>query len=180
MTLELRGIIDPKSEVRWCNRINKIMANEVFTYMGDGGRAVPKFVTHARVDSSVIIIPANAFESCLHLQEVELPEGLKEIRTGAFLHCKSLMQMNVPSTVEIIGEGAFFGCILFQNVNIPPLVSRIKRNTFSDCDHMLSLELPSKLLRIEADTFSGSNLRYFRNVAIPPRCRIKTWEIFHA
>lgn len=50
-----------------------------------------------------------AFRGCTQLTNVLLPEGLKSIGASAFLECKSLNQITIPDSVESIGEEAFDG-----------------------------------------------------------------------
>ena len=62
-------------------------------------------------------IPNYAFAGCGNLEEVMIPEGIKNIGTEAFAYCSSLKKISVPATVTFIGdyanemsESAFRGC----------------------------------------------------------------------
>ena len=65
---------------------------------------MPRDVTHVRVDPSVTVIPPCALAHHDNLLEVELPEGLTEIKRNAFGSCKSLKTINLPSTLQEIGD----------------------------------------------------------------------------
>ena len=118
---------------------------EVFVYTGTGGAEVPDDVVRVRVDPSVSSIPADAFEDCKKLTEVELCEGLVEIGNSSFAVChQSITKINIPNSlrrirdrafycslrcpirlhdgIESIGEFAFASCI-FTNFRVPPLIT---------------------------------------------------------
>lgn len=59
-----------------------------------------------RVPDGVTLIDEYAFYGS-GLSEVELPEGLLEIREGAFRKSKNLTYINFPDSIESIGSGAF-------------------------------------------------------------------------
>jgi hypothetical protein len=63
------------------------MVADVFVYTGNGGEIVPPDVRRVLVDPSVTSIPAEAFQPCKKLAEVELCEGLVEIGELSFGYC---------------------------------------------------------------------------------------------
>ena len=93
--------------------------NRNSVYLYTGGNAVPKDVTHVRVDESVTIIPDVAFMHCDNLEEVELPDGILIIGRHAFYGCTSLTGISIPSTVKEIGEHAFNSCVELEEVVLP-------------------------------------------------------------
>jgi hypothetical protein len=61
---------------------------DVFVYTGGVRASIPNYVVHVRVDPSVALIIAGAFEGCKKLAKVELCEGLVEIGSvGSFRWC---------------------------------------------------------------------------------------------
>ena len=77
--------------------------DEVFIYTE--GVEVPLDVVRVRVDSSVAVIPDDAFGWCHQLKEVDLCEGLLEIGKHAFKECTSLKKITIPSFKEVHLEG---------------------------------------------------------------------------
>ena len=73
-----------------------------FIYKGQPISEIPRDITHVRIDPSVKVIAAEAFEGCEELLEVELCKGLAQIGAGAFNGCKSLNRFKVPHTVKKI------------------------------------------------------------------------------
>ena len=62
-------------------------------------------------NSNLKIIGDCAFDYCLNLTSINLPEGLTTIGYLAFNHCK-LASINIPSSVTSIGDGTFNFCPL--------------------------------------------------------------------
>ena len=171
------------------NTIATIDTNaEVFVYTGPGGESPPRNIVRVRVDPFVTSIPANAFNERTKLTELELCEGLVEIRAGSFGYCNhSIWKINIPTSlkrirgdafnnslrcpislhddIESIGDSAFFGCI-FTNFRVPSLITKIFRCVLSNCKSMFSLEIPENMREI------GNHAFYYcyclRNVAFPP------------
>jgi hypothetical protein len=150
-------------------------------------------VRRVLVDPSVTSsIPAEVFQRCKKLAEVELCEGLVEIGERVFQWCDhSIIKINIPNTlrrirdssfartlqtpvhlhddVENIGFGAFSSCI-FINFRVPPLITVIARAMLSNCKAMFSAELPESVIEI-----GGSALFMcpcLRNVVFPPHVRM--------
>ena len=161
---------------------------DVFVYTGGGRASIPNDVVHVRVDPSVALIPARAFEGRNLLAEVELCEGLVEIGEYSFMYCdRSITKIVIPNSlrrikgwafagslrtpirlhdgIESIGRGAFAECI-FTNFRVPPLITVIPESMLNDCATMFSLEMSENVTEIK-----GWALRYcysLRNVAFPP------------
>ena len=142
---------------------------EVFVYTE--GVVVPKDVVRVRVHSSVTVIPDEAFEDCIKLEEVELCEGLLEIRKKAFFGCQSLKKMKIPTTVTLIDELAFFNCGSITNFRIPQHVTEIPSSVFIACQSLFSIEIPEGVTHITMAAFLTCHL--LRNVALPSAADIE-------
>ena len=57
--------------------------------------------------SQLNTIQGYAFQSCLALESIELPEGTQYIKSDAFEQCRSLVQVVLPASVLDIGDDAF-------------------------------------------------------------------------
>jgi hypothetical protein len=160
---------------------------EVFVYTGPGGEGVPKDVVRVRVDPSLTSIPDRAFYERKKLAEVELCEGLVEIKEASFRFCDhSITKITIPASlriiddyafyqsirfpirlhdgIESIGKYAFAGCI-FTNFRVPSLITVIP-DMLWNCKDLFSLELSEEVTEIGNGAF---NYCYsLRNVAFPP------------
>lgn len=55
-------------------------------------------------------IGPNAFDSCMGITSIELPETVREIGEKAFRACTALKYIYLPPALEKVGEGVFSGC----------------------------------------------------------------------
>lgn len=85
---------------------------------------------------------SGAFLNCKNLEEVILPEGLKEIGAYAFSGCSNLSKVTIPTTVERIGKSAFEKCFLAFSgtISLPNIVS-IKDYAFYCCGRIEKIEI---------------------------------------
>ena len=61
---------------------------------------------------SVTAIGDGAFENCVQLESVTLPDGVRTVGERAFAGCEALRHLTLPASLEKIGKGAFSGCAL--------------------------------------------------------------------
>ena len=86
--------------------------------------------TVKQIHSGTTVIPERFFARCVHLEEIELPESIEEIRDGAFEYCSSLRKISclggdIPPKVETIPSRCFYGCSSLQTISIPESVTSI-------------------------------------------------------
>ena len=105
----------------------------------------------------IIRIADRGFRENLYLNEVRLPEGIREIGAGAFFGCDMLgYDLVIPASVELIESNAFGQCggirtITFANGDND--YSRIKNGAFSDCHGLQELNISSVVTNIEEGAF---------------------------
>lgn len=66
--------------------------------------------------ASCQVISYKAFASSLAPEELELPQGIRQIRPRAFVNCVKLRRIALPDSIEEIGEGAFMGCDALETI----------------------------------------------------------------
>lgn len=86
-------------------------------------------------------IAQNAFENCLSITGVTLPDGIRGIQGSAFSGCENLESINIPYGTILIGEGAFRGCQSLTSISIPSSVSNIDLHAFSRCKLLASINV---------------------------------------
>ena len=69
------------------------------------------------VPAGIRVIDGYAFRDQA-MEEVRLPEGLREIGEGAFSGCRDLKRVNIPDSVTELGANPFFGCGALENITI--------------------------------------------------------------
>ena len=100
-----------------------------------------KNLTTIIIPASVITIEDRAFESCESLSVVLFAEGsqLTSIGQIAFENCISLTEIAIPDSVTDIGYYAFNGCTSIEEINIPKNVNSIGYRAFSDCENLINI-----------------------------------------
>ena len=92
-----------------------------------------------------------AFEECVNLRSITLPEGLKTIGYGSFAGC-AFSSIIIPESVNIIRERAFGGCKNLSSINIPNSIDRI--TGFNGCSNLTSFTIPNTVKSIGTSAFS--------------------------
>ena len=103
-------------------------------YSGD--ISIPTSVYYQNKSYKVTSIGNSAFEGCVDLTSVSLPNSLTNIGNGAFWECSSLKSVVIPDGVTTIGEGAFRNCFNLVSVVIPNSVTSISSSAFGNCSNL--------------------------------------------
>ena len=131
---------------------------EVFVYMG-GNMIVPQDVVRVRVHPSVTVIPNDAFDECVKLEDVELCEGLVEIGKRAFHDCTSLKRIKIPSTVTVIHDNSFQDCDELEKVELREGLLEIGEKAFCGCFKLKHIAIPSTVNSIGRAAFEEAGLQ---------------------
>ena len=95
-----------------------------------------------------------AFSSCIRLQEINFPQGLKSIGERAVGDCYQLIQAIYPSGLEQIRKSAFESCLSLHEVQIPGSVKKVEPNTFLYCSNLYEIKLEEGVNWISEKAFS--------------------------
>lgn len=96
-----------------------------------------------------------AFENCIHLEKVTIPETVKIIGSGAFEGCTSLKEVIIPENVELIKSGAFVGCTALKSVVLPRKAPEIEFCCFAGCESLERIVFPDDITIIPTQMFWG-------------------------
>lgn len=108
-------------------------------------------------DGAVTALPASAFESCVTLRSIKLPDGVVSIGDKAFMNCQKLTEVTLPNNLTEIGNSAFTGCVMLEKISLGNSLMSIGNYAFAACNSLTSLDLPESLTHIGEDAF-GSNI----------------------
>ena len=97
-------------------------------------------------------IGREAFEKCLLLRNVNLPDSLEEIKYGAFAST-SIKTLILPNNLKKIGESAFDGCHHLEKVTFNSNLKSICKGAFLGCIHLKKILLPHSLEMIDGEAF---------------------------
>jgi len=95
----------------------------------------------------VISIGAWAFQDCIALVSVTIPDTVTRIGNGAFSGCTRLTDIVIPDSVTSIGDLAFAGCIRLASIAIPPSVTQIGVGIIVGCTGLTDVVIESETIR---------------------------------
>ena len=95
--------------------------------------AFPFDSTSCTVKEGTITIADGAFNGCVLLEEVTIPNSVKNIGKEAFVNCHYLKNISIPTGVTSIGEGAFREGYSLSSISIAHSVTNIGKGAFSEC-----------------------------------------------
>lgn len=108
------------------------------------------------------ILEDYAFDNCIDLASLSLPESIKSIGKDAFEGCNSLKSIDIPSSVTEIGDTAFRSCESLQSIHLPDGLLTIGEEAFQSCRSLTQITIPKYVQDIKSNTFSDcSNLTHF-------------------
>ncbi len=98
-----------------------------------------------------------AFQDCVGLTSVQIPNSVTSIGQNAFYNCSSLTgDWAIPNSVTYIGSSAFYDCSgLTGDLAIPNSVTTINNYTFYGCSGIISVEIPNSVTAIGGYAFYG-------------------------
>lgn len=94
-----------------------------------------------------------AFQGCVNLTDVSIPNSVKSLDYGCFGDCNALSGVKLPAGLEFIGDYAFTGCNL-QSIKFPSGLVSIGNYAFQLCPFR-SLPFPSGLVSIGTQAFNN-------------------------
>lgn len=96
------------------------------------------------VPATVTSLSEGAFYNA-KLEEVELPEGLKEITDFAFYGAANLIKVEIPESVTELGESCFAKCTKLVSAELSESLTTIGAFAFVDCSRLTMVSIPKKV-----------------------------------
>ena len=129
-----------------------VVGNYNDKYIGD--ISIPETINFTGKTYTVTAIGNEAFESCIDLTSVSIPNSVTTIDEWAFKGCTKLAYIDIPNSVTTIGNYAFQNCTKLANVNIPNSVTTIGDGAFAYCYRLTEITVPQSVTTIDLTTFS--------------------------
>ena len=86
------------------------------TFVGDA--IIPKIVTYNNKTYKVTDVQGAAFQDCIGLTSINLPEGMYYLRSSTFAGCSSLKTVTIPASVFVYGDYAFAYCKALTTITL--------------------------------------------------------------
>ena len=99
----------------------------------EGDITIPSSIKVNDTEYSVTSVGNSAFEDCISLTLITIPNSVTSIGGDAFYKCISLTSVTIPNSVTSIGRKAFSGCGSLTSITIPNSVTIIGGGTFGGC-----------------------------------------------
>ncbi len=107
------------------------------------------------------------------LEEITLPQGLKQIGDYAFYYCENLTRIEIPDSVKQLGEGTFKGCDI-EHVKLSNNLCEIPASCF-EYNGIETIDFPPSVKRIHGDAF---HCNYIEKVILPEGVEYIGWNVF--
>lgn len=112
---------------------------------------IPKQIEGIEINS----IGSRAFDDCMNLESIALPESVKRIGDCAFDNCRALKSMRISDNVTNIGYGAFSGCVSMESITLPKGLTTIEDWLFRCCESLKSITIPDSVTSIGDSAFDN-------------------------
>lgn len=124
----------------------KVIAKEQGLYAG--ALTIPETLYYVGQTYQVNAIDRLAFDQCVELTSINLPDGLTTIGAGAFQDCSSLETIHLGENITQIEERAFYGCSRLTSLTFPESITTITDGLCYNCTRLASITLPPTLQSI--------------------------------
>ena len=104
-------------------------------------------VTSTTVHNCVSNVPYEYARGFLSLEEAIIEEGITSIDAQAFEDCVSLTNVSMPNTIKTIGTFAFFDCYSLRNITLSENLETIKKGAFMNT-RLSAVTIPNKVKKI--------------------------------
>ena len=132
-------------------------------YIGGGAFSDLSFLREIELPD-VVRISAGAFEKCVSLSRITLPESLESIGDHAFMNCRSLKNIRIPAGVTYLGTDAFAEDIRLTEAEIDGS-PRLGAGVFKDCVSLAKCEFEGEPESIPDSMFFHCGL--LKEIRIP-------------
>lgn len=126
----------------------------------------PEILTKITLPEGITSIRFYAFNKCINLKEVNLPNSLQEICEGAF-SSSGITSINIPGSVNTIWSNAFASCNNLTSVTLNKGITSIMDGAFSGCTNLTSIILPTGITYMGFWVFDSNLTIYAEDESCP-------------
>ena len=146
-------------------QIKRVILRQGVTSIGNYAFNECIYLTTITIPDSVTKIGKNAFYDCDLLANITIPNSVTSIGEAAFLGCDSITAITIPEGVTTILESTFHGCDDLQKITLSKNVTSIEERAFYDCVSLTSVNIPDGVTRV--GNYAVCNCNNLTNISIP-------------
>lgn len=83
---------------------------------------------------NITSIGPDAFNNCVGLKKIIIPNNIEKIESTAFSNCINLEEIEIPKSVKTVQTKAFFSCTSLKKVTLNSQLETIKIGAFANCN----------------------------------------------
>lgn len=151
--------------------------NYPITHIGKEAFRSYRGLTTVSLGNCLKVIEDNAFEGCVELVKLGMPNSLETIKGGAFASC-GFSVVEISDGVKEIGENAFSRNRTLNSVKIGKSVTTIGRQAFSECPALTSVTLGENLKFIKTSAFERCTV--LSDIILPSSLQVIDSRAFHS
>ena len=125
---------------------------------------------NVELPEGLIEIKDRAFADVLTLRSVTFPQTLKKIGMYSFLYCERLETIDIPNAVTLLGNCAFEGCYSLHTVRMSDSIKVIPTMLFYACLSLRTYTGGNSVERINFNAFGSTDLSN-KKIVFPPTIR---------
>jgi hypothetical protein len=113
------------------------------------------YITSLIIANDVTYINDYAFEDCINIKSIIIPDSVISIGKGAFKGCSGLTDIELSNKISTIEDDSFNGCTNLERINIPDNIISIGNDAFKNCTALKILDIPKNAIKISDNAFNG-------------------------
>lgn len=106
------------------------------------------FETNTTFGTYLKAIPKRAFQDCVNLTSIKIPDSVTDIGEYAFEGCTGLTSVTLGNSIVSIGTSAFDGCNALTSITIPDSVIKIEKYAFCGCSNLTTVTLGTGIAEV--------------------------------
>lgn len=139
---------------------------------------VPATVTFGSNTYDVTSVGVSAFENCVGLTTVTLPESIENISNFAMRGCSDLTSVTIPNVTITFGTNILENCTSLVTFNVPRYMTAIPVAFFKGCTSLQSITTTNSLVSILWSAFEGCTALTSDNFDIPGSVQAISYNAF--
>lgn len=147
---------------KYRDEIRRVVIGEGITFLCPYAFQDCVNLTSVSLPDSLIGISLHGFSGCTRLTNIVIPNGVESISNGAFLGA-GLESVYIPDSVDMIDMNAFLGCTSLKTARLPQFMDEpgddFREHAFRDCTSLTSVNIPDGVTELAYSFYGCSSLK---------------------